>query len=141
MSEFVALSYNPSSGNLLHLAGLLRRRYARPPRFNLFTTLRSGSDEVRLHSRFLAALINPQSHELGVKPLRYFLDRVGVKNFSLEGVCVECERLILIFLLLITAGKHWWWKIKSMLVINLVNCNGIIRRCTPGNIARYTCVI
>lgn len=125
MSEFVALSYNPSSGNLLHLAGLLRRRYARPPRFNLFTTLRSGSDEVRLHSRFLAALINPQSHELGVKPLRYFLDRVGVKNFSLEGVCVECERFNID--ILVTNNR------RQALVVE----NKIYASDQPGQLQRY----
>lgn len=85
-------SYSTTTTTLLHLAGLLRQRYAKPPRFNLFTTLRSGSDEVRLHSRFLAALLDPQAHELGTRPLSHFLAHIGVDDFEIEGVRVECER-------------------------------------------------
>lgn len=91
-TELAIPSHVPAGDNLLHLAGLLRQRYARPPRFNLFTTLRGGSDEVRLHSRFLAALLSPQAHELGIQPLCYLLAQIGVEDFGLEGVRVECER-------------------------------------------------
>ncbi|WP_442488295.1 PD-(D/E)XK nuclease family protein [Halomonas litopenaei] len=81
-----------SHHTLLHLATLLRQRYARPPSFNLFTVLRGANDEVRLHSRFLAALLDPQAHGLGEAPLRELLARCGVRDFALEGLRVECER-------------------------------------------------
>lgn len=77
---------------LLHLASLLRQRYTRPPRFNLFTTLRGANDEVRLHSRFLAALLDPQTQGLGKFPLRGLLACCEIHDFSLEGLRVECER-------------------------------------------------
>lgn len=38
---------------------LLRHKYAESHQYNLFTVLRSGSDEVRLHSRFLVDVLNP----------------------------------------------------------------------------------
>ncbi|MBF8223645.1 PDDEXK-like family protein [Halomonas sp. 328] len=81
-----------SHHSLLHLASLLRQRHARPPGFNLFTTLRGGNDEVRLHSRFLAALLNPRAHGLGAAPLNELLERCAIRDFALEGVRVECER-------------------------------------------------
>lgn len=77
---------------LLQLASLMRQRYNRPPGFNLFTTLRGASDEVRLHSRFLAAMLNPQAHSLGKAPLRELLSCCEISDFALEGVRVECER-------------------------------------------------
>ncbi|MDR5867776.1 PDDEXK-like family protein [Halomonas koreensis] len=78
--------------NLLSLAGLLRQRYVRPTPFNLFTILRSAGDEVRLHSRFLAALLDPLRHSLGPTPLRGFLAQCAIEDFVLEDVRVECER-------------------------------------------------
>ncbi|GKW50687.1 PDDEXK-like family protein [Halomonas sp. NCCP-2165] len=81
-----------SHHSLLHLASLLRQRHARPPGFNLFTTLRGGNDEVRLHSRFLAALLDPRAHGLGAAPLNELLERCAIRDFALEGVRVECER-------------------------------------------------
>ncbi|WP_344705146.1 PD-(D/E)XK nuclease family protein [Halomonas cibimaris] len=81
-----------SHTTLLHLASLLRQRYARRPDFNLFTTLRGASDEVRLHSRFIAAMLDPQAHDLGHAPLQELLSHCGISDFSLEGVRVECER-------------------------------------------------
>lgn len=81
-----------SHTTLLHLASLLRQRYARRPDFNLFTALRGANDEVRLHSRFIAALLDPQAHDLGHAPLQELLSHCGISDFSLEGVRVECER-------------------------------------------------
>ncbi|CAO1661971.1 MULTISPECIES: PDDEXK-like family protein [unclassified Salinicola] len=77
---------------LLQLASLLRQRYVRPPSFNLFTTLRGANDEVRLHSRFLAALLDPQAHGLGNTPMRELLALCEIRDFALEGLRVECER-------------------------------------------------
>ena len=81
-----------SHSKLLHLTTLLRQRYARPPSFNLFTTLRGANDEVRLHSRFIAALLDPQAHGLGSAPLQELLAYCDISDFSLEGLQVECER-------------------------------------------------
>lgn len=78
---------------LLHLATLLRQRYARPPSFNLFTTLRGANDEVRLHSRFIATLLDPKSHSLGSAPVQWLLAHCGISGFSLAGLKVECEHL------------------------------------------------
>lgn len=82
----------PSHTTLLHLASLLRQRYARRPDFNLFTALRGANDEVRLHSRFIAAMLDPHTHDLGHAPLQELLRRCGIHDFSLEGLRVECER-------------------------------------------------
>tara|TARA_R110001599_G_scaffold60939_1_gene169214 strand:- start:25 stop:1119 length:1095 start_codon:yes stop_codon:yes gene_type:complete len=81
-----------SHSTLLHLASLLRQRYARPPGFNLFTSLRGANDEVRLHSRFIASLLDPLAHSLGETALRELLSCCEIRDFSLEGVRVECER-------------------------------------------------
>ena len=39
---------------------LLKDKYYTEYQFNLFSVLRSNSDEVRLHSRFLGEILNPQ---------------------------------------------------------------------------------
>ena len=66
----------------------------RPEPFNVFSVLRSDRDEVNLHSRFLAALldhVNPG--EARRRNLETFLKCVAnVKNFSLEGLAVGRER-------------------------------------------------
>ena len=65
----------------------------RPPPFNIFTVLRKPSDEVDLHSKFLAALldhVDPESRER--ENLRDFLtDVVGIEGFDPEGVSIERE--------------------------------------------------
>ncbi|MGE8499755.1 MAG: PD-(D/E)XK nuclease family protein [Pseudomonas sp.] len=76
----------------LQTVALLRARYQRPAGFNLFSVLRSSSDEVRLHSRFLAFLLDPKaSHHQGTAPLNLLLERLGIQNFDLEGAIVEVE--------------------------------------------------
>lgn len=77
---------------LINRAALLRAELHRPPAFNLFTLLRSGSDEVRLHSRYLAFLLNPQgAHAAGSKLLRLFLDALNIEDFDCHDVTVEVE--------------------------------------------------
>lgn len=50
--------------------------------FNVFTALRPISDEVYLHSRFIATMLDPKGlHNLGTKPLDIFLEEIG-SNFS-----------------------------------------------------------
>ncbi|GFM65691.1 PD-(D/E)XK nuclease family protein [Pseudomonas lijiangensis] len=77
---------------LINRAVLLRAELHRPPSFNLFTLLRSGSDEVRLHSRYLAFLLNPQSaHAAGSKLLQLLLDALNIEGFDCRDVTVEVE--------------------------------------------------
>ncbi|MDE1349694.1 PD-(D/E)XK nuclease family protein, partial [Vibrio aestuarianus] len=57
--------------------------------YNLFKVLRSPSDEVRLHSRFLGDIFNINGlHGLGVKPLKLLLQMINVTpindNFNFE---------------------------------------------------------
>ena len=66
----------------------------RPEPFNVFSVLRSPSDEVNLHSRFLAALFDYQSpQEVERTNLKEFLRSVAkVENFDLSAVSVEREQ-------------------------------------------------
>lgn len=97
-----------SHSMLLHLAGLLRQRYARRPDFNLFTTLRGANDEVSLHSRFIAALLDPKTHSLGSMPLQKLLNQCDISGFSLEGLKVECERQHIDILVTNTRGQAFF---------------------------------
>lgn len=77
---------------LINRTALLRAELHRPPSFNLFTLLRSGSDEVRLHSRYLAFLLNPQgAHAAGGKLLQLLLDALNIEGFDCRDVTVEIE--------------------------------------------------
>lgn len=58
--------------------------------FNIFTVLRKESDEVNLHSRFLAALLNHQSSNIGRRNLKDFLLRIGVKE-KMDGAKIKRE--------------------------------------------------
>ena len=61
-------------------------------RFNVFTILRREDDEVYLHSRFLAALLDPQGpHCQGDELLAAFLAQVGIQGFRTEGASVRQE--------------------------------------------------
>lgn len=81
--------------NLLASAARLyeRHRVNRPKPFNVFAVLRSTSDEVNLHSRFLHALldhVDPLSGErenLG----EFVRGVVGAKEFAVAGAHVERE--------------------------------------------------
>ena len=115
------LSHSP----LLHLTSLLRQRHARPPGFNLFTTLRGASDEVRLHSRFISALLEPNSHSLERAPLREFLSICEIRNFDMEGVRVECERWNID--ILVTNTKR-----QALLIENKIYAND-----QPEQLVRY----
>ena len=78
---------------LLALAGRLHERYAaRQPSFNVFTVLRSPSDEVNLHSRFLHALLDYPDPVSGVRRnLQAFLAIAQIPDFDLVGARVERE--------------------------------------------------
>lgn len=77
---------------LLSTAASLRAQHYIPPGFNLFTILRSASDEVRLHSRFLAFLLDPRSnHGAGTAFLEIFLDVLNIQDFDCHGARVDVE--------------------------------------------------
>lgn len=81
--------------DLLHEAARLDERWRtnRPEPFNVFTALRSASDEVNLHSRFLHALLNYVDPASGDREnLIAFLREVAVANdFSLKQLRVNRE--------------------------------------------------
>jgi len=53
--------------------------------FNIFSILRLESDEVRLHSRFIGEILNPNGrHDQGAKFLKLFVDVTGLKDYSSE---------------------------------------------------------
>lgn len=60
-------------------ARIKREKYKRGENFNIFNTLGLQSDEVRLHSAFIAELLNPcGSHGMGAEFLSAFLKTVGL---------------------------------------------------------------
>ncbi|OBT07870.1 hypothetical protein A9264_05215 [Vibrio sp. UCD-FRSSP16_10] len=63
------------SEQLIAMVQQYKKQLVKPDSYNLFTVLRSKSDEVRLHSRFLADLLNPNGkHGLNDIPLKRLLD-------------------------------------------------------------------
>ncbi|UXI04685.1 PD-(D/E)XK nuclease family protein [Photobacterium sp. TY1-4] len=82
-----------SIANFFRLPSLLRDRYQSPPGFNLFSVLRGSTDEVRLHSRFIAELLDPKgSHNMGRRFLQHFLETLKIDDFDMQGECsVEKE--------------------------------------------------
>ncbi len=81
---------------LLERAGRLYERHeaGRQEPFNVFSVLRSASDEVNLHSRFLHALLDYQkSPEIERRNLMDFLQHVvEKKDFKEDGIKVARER-------------------------------------------------
>ena len=80
---------------LLAQVARLYERYeaGRRAPFNVFSVLRSASDEVNLHSRFLHALLNYRKPgEEARENLKDFLEHVGIKDFEERGATVERER-------------------------------------------------
>lgn len=78
--------------DFLQSVALLRAKHHRPAGFNLFSVLRSSSDEVRLHSRFLAFLLDPKAaHNQGGALLKLLLDRLGIEQFDVESATVLTE--------------------------------------------------
>ena len=71
-----------------------RHEAGRPDSFNVFSVLRSESDEVNLHTRFLAALLDHRKPgEAQRKNLHEFLQSVvNVQTFDQNRVAVERER-------------------------------------------------
>lgn len=60
--------------------------------FNILKSIRSSNDEVRLHSHFIASLLDPDApHGLNKEPLKLFLNKIGVpENIADdEGLSVQ----------------------------------------------------
>jgi hypothetical protein len=63
--------------------------------FNVFRVIELTSDEVRLHSKFLAELLNPKgSHGQGSKFLDLFIQQFDIKNVDSETSKVDVEKSI-----------------------------------------------
>ncbi len=78
--------------DLFHAAAVLRATHHRDPGFNLFSVLRTHSDEVYLHSRFLAFLLNPKaSHGCGSSLLKTLLEVLHIEDFDVETASVQAE--------------------------------------------------
>ncbi len=80
---------------LLKQAGLLYLMYeaGRPDPFNVFSVLRRESDEVNLHSRFLAALLDHRkSRDAPRENLKDFLENVVECKFEHDSAEVDRER-------------------------------------------------
>ncbi|MEO4016298.1 PD-(D/E)XK nuclease family protein [Pseudomonas rossensis] len=78
--------------DLFHHAALMRASHHREPGFNLFSVLRTNSDEVYLHSRFLAFLLDPSgAHACGSGLLQAFLEVMKIENFEVETATVQAE--------------------------------------------------
>ena len=80
---------------LARVAGLYERYGSSDEEdFNIFSVLRTASDEVNLHSRFLAALLrHRKSSDAPLRNLEDFLrDVVGIKDFRIDGAEIERER-------------------------------------------------
>ncbi|WP_448724577.1 PDDEXK-like family protein [Pseudomonas farris] len=78
--------------DLFHAAAVLRAIHHRDPGFNLFSVLRTNSDEVYLHSRFLAFLLNPKaSHGCGSALLKTLLEVLHIEDFDVETASVQAE--------------------------------------------------
>lgn len=53
--------------------------------YNIFTSLLKASDEVRLHSRFIFSLLNPEGdHYQGTLFLEKFIEAIGLSEFGLN---------------------------------------------------------
>jgi len=82
---------------LLDKVGLITWKYRQilqgpEYRFNVFSILRREDDEVYLHSRFLAELLDPDGgHCQGHALLEAFLQQVGIDGFRMRNVSVRRE--------------------------------------------------
>jgi hypothetical protein len=84
-------SFFQSTQILLNLISEKKQRaIERGEYYNIFEVLNLSTDEVRLHSSFIADLLNPKGkHGLGVKPLDSFLKILGL-DFD-EGTLGNCN--------------------------------------------------
>lgn len=83
---------------LLNLAKQYKSLLVKPQEYNLFSVLRGKTDEVRLHSRFIADLLNPKGqHGLSFYPLKLFLEhqaKISVVDANYDFVVKTEEKNI-----------------------------------------------
>lgn len=80
--------------SLFEITRLLYEKYREnnQQEFNIFSVLRTSSDEVNLHSRFLAALLDYQTTATAQKEnLKSFLKLLGLETFNCDGARVRRE--------------------------------------------------
>ena len=115
---------------MLERTALLYEKYESGNRatFNVFSVLRTESDEVNLHSRFLAALLDHRkSRDEPQQNLKDFLRSVArVDNFDLDGAEVEREHHNIDILILNRRSRQ-----------SVVIENKIWARDQPRQLARY----
>ncbi len=64
-------------------------------KFNIFKILNITADEVRLHSKFLAEILNPKgSHGQGDKFLSLFIEQIDCKEFKTKNADIIVEKSI-----------------------------------------------
>jgi hypothetical protein len=81
---------------LLDLVGILRTAIPKTSNFNVFTAIRCESDEVFLHSRLIAALVDRKCHQFADEALSALLKHFdiplhGANSFQLRGIQVRTE--------------------------------------------------
>ena len=75
-----------SINNLLRSVTQVKKHYdevskLKGEHFNLFSVIRKENDEVIVHNRMIAELLNPEgSHGLGDIPLHSFIDYISAKS-------------------------------------------------------------
>lgn len=73
----------------------VRKKYFKeeiPEEFNIFRAMRNDTDEVRLHSRFIASLLDPYApHGMDDYPLRMFLETIGMGYDILEEEYLDVQ--------------------------------------------------
>ena len=80
--------------------------------FNIFNVLKIGGNEVRLHSAFLAELLNPEgSHGLGNIFLVEFLKKLKVDNFQTNGA----KNILVILVKIIQKAEDWTSLLKQVI--------------------------
>lgn len=84
--------------NLLNQVAAINKKYEELARlsgenFNVFKILNVAENEVRLHSAFIAELLNPNgSHGLGDTFLKLFIQQIGFTGFACESAKVHVEK-------------------------------------------------
>src|SRR5471030_114350 len=120
----IASAYHRQMKNyphLLRLVSLVKRSFPKHRRFNVFDSLREPHDEVRLHSRFIAALIDPDHHKLAPDALHALLRILeiplpGQAAFSLSNARVRTEEKSID--ILVTNDKQ-----QALIIENKIHAN------------------
>lgn len=89
------------------LVKLLQETHKKPDSYNLFKVLRSESDEVRLHSRFLSFILTPNNgHSFKDIFLKEFLKKLDINFFQTNSAQVFYEYKNIDILIKIAKNKR-----------------------------------